>query len=500
MSQNEKKYQILLITNRDWDNLGDQVVELCDLGLISVVMDNLNILNYEINSQDASLFPKEYVKTGDASLLQYAEELIMQSDLIIFGGAPMFNFRYESFYGMTAAALELAEKHHKPVLFSAIGVEAYDGTNEKCQMLKKALNYPCVRQITTRDNYDSLCQYKERTELVIGKVADPAVYCGEMLRQFHSVKTENSKRIGIFILRASGFLDNKINLSVSAVKELWSSLIRRLEADGYECELITSGYFADEAFLHRLIRDGVVEERQCVFGMNTPEQIVEKISSYAGVISTRLHPSIISYSLGVPAVGIVWNPKVREFYTSIGYPERSISAEDIRADEVADCLEAAMTSGVEKQADYRFSIYQTLFEGIRKVLCPQSTVAMYSEEELLSRLPSYGQTSPEVLDAKVIRKFRKVYENYNASTRKNTDYKKQVEKLNQELNTEKEKRKKTEEKIQELKTRQQNQKEKIEHLKRENREKSEKIEMLEQSLTWIGKLKYKRKQSRAKRK
>ena len=47
MSQNEKKYQILLITNRDWDNLGDQVVELCDLGLISVVMDNLNILNYE---------------------------------------------------------------------------------------------------------------------------------------------------------------------------------------------------------------------------------------------------------------------------------------------------------------------------------------------------------------------------------------------------------------------------------------------------------------------
>ena len=196
----------------------------------------------------------------------------------------------------------------------------------------------------------------------------------------------------------------------------------------------------------------------------------------------------------------MWNPKVREFYTSIGYPERSISAEDIRADEVADCLEAAMTSGVEKQADYRFSIYQTLFEGIRKVLCPQSTIAMYSEEELLSRLPSYGQTSPEVLDAKVIRKLRKVYENYNASTRKNTDYKKQVEKLNQELNTEKEKRKKTEEKIQELKTRQQNQKEKIEHLKRENREKSEKIEMLEQSLTWIGKLKYKRKQSRAKRK
>ncbi len=39
----EKVWKILLLTNRDSDNVGDQVIEACDISLISAVMKNLNI-------------------------------------------------------------------------------------------------------------------------------------------------------------------------------------------------------------------------------------------------------------------------------------------------------------------------------------------------------------------------------------------------------------------------------------------------------------------------
>ena len=43
-----KPVTILLLTNRDSDNIGDQVIEASDIGLISAVMKNLNITNYKI--------------------------------------------------------------------------------------------------------------------------------------------------------------------------------------------------------------------------------------------------------------------------------------------------------------------------------------------------------------------------------------------------------------------------------------------------------------------
>ena len=42
----EPPIQILLLTNRDSDNIGDQVIEASDIGLISAVMKNLDITNY----------------------------------------------------------------------------------------------------------------------------------------------------------------------------------------------------------------------------------------------------------------------------------------------------------------------------------------------------------------------------------------------------------------------------------------------------------------------
>ena len=125
MDLNGEKFTILLLTNRDSDNVGDQVIEASDIGLLHALMKNLGIDKsaYQINSRSASIVTKKYMSTREPQLLCAAEKAISQADLVVFGGAPVFNYKYQNFYERTAVTIEIAQKYNKPVIFSAIGIE-----------------------------------------------------------------------------------------------------------------------------------------------------------------------------------------------------------------------------------------------------------------------------------------------------------------------------------------------------------------------------------------
>lgn len=175
-----KRWNILLLTNRDSDNMGDLVIEQCASSLISAVMKNLGQDNFKINSRAAGMITKQYLDTKDPELLCSAEKSVKKADIIVFGGAPLFNWHHQFFYERTAVTVELAQKYGKPVLFSSIGVEGYDEENEKCQRLKSALRADCIKQITTRDDFESLKKFVERDEIFLDKVSDPAVFSAKI--------------------------------------------------------------------------------------------------------------------------------------------------------------------------------------------------------------------------------------------------------------------------------------------------------------------------------
>ena len=74
----KNKYVILLLTNRDSDNIGDQVIENSDIGLLHALMRNLGFSKseYQISSRSASIITKKYMKTRDPLLLQNAKDAI----------------------------------------------------------------------------------------------------------------------------------------------------------------------------------------------------------------------------------------------------------------------------------------------------------------------------------------------------------------------------------------------------------------------------------------
>ena len=75
MDLNGEKFTILLLTNRDSDNVGDQVIEASDIGLLHALMKNLGIDKsaYQINSRSASIVTKKYMSTREPQLLCAAE-------------------------------------------------------------------------------------------------------------------------------------------------------------------------------------------------------------------------------------------------------------------------------------------------------------------------------------------------------------------------------------------------------------------------------------------
>ena len=118
IEDHEKKYTILLLTNKDSDNTGDQVIEACDRSLLYMIMKNLGITNYRINSKPATLVKKPFeVATGEH--LVPARNEIKDCDVVVFGGTPVFNYLYQPIYARTARTIELAEEYGKPMIFSS---------------------------------------------------------------------------------------------------------------------------------------------------------------------------------------------------------------------------------------------------------------------------------------------------------------------------------------------------------------------------------------------
>lgn len=408
------KYTILLLTNKDSDNVGDQIIEACDVSILHAIMKNLGISNYKIVSKPATIVKEPYDKP-DGEHLNNARKLIQDCDVVIYGGTPVFNYLYQTFYKRTSLTIDIAGEYGKPVILSAIGVDRYDEGNEKCERISAAINQPHVRLVTTRDNFDTLVKFRrpEHSSLPMSTVSDPAVFAGPVFLPFLSEHSDSKKKIGLFILRRNGFTDNYFDFPGTAAARFWLDLAAELERRGYDYEFLTSGHFGDEAFLDYLIRNYNVPPAKCIFNVNSPEFLAEKISSYDGVISCRLHPSIISFALDVPCIGINWNNKVSGFYHNIGYDDRVLYVDQLSAVGVADKIEQVMKEGIHKDETFIMSVYRTLFQSIKEIFAPESDAEAYSLEELSDILPPYGGTSEKEQLAKLRRKFRRTYQGYN---------------------------------------------------------------------------------------
>ena len=330
----ERKLRIVMIQiiNR---NLGDGVIADCTKYLIKKAVPFKYKKSY-------SLYPYN-IYSEDYEIIKYA-------DLIIFVGGGIIKYKYEKFHIYIRNILYQAQQYHIPVLFNAVGVEGYDEQDEKCQKLKEALNFECVKAITVRDDLEKLKHnYIFNDNIVLKSVYDPAVWLKE---NYRIKRYKMADKIGLGIVRHRIFYDNGIaNIDKDFLLDFWKGIIMLCEKHGIKWQIFTNGLKSDEEFAVEVLEYAGYEneiDKYKAHRLNEASELVGLISGYKAIIASRLHANIIAYALGIPSVAPVWNEKLIFWGKKIGHEERFIIADELNPENVFNTLMNALNKKVNK--------------------------------------------------------------------------------------------------------------------------------------------------------
>ena len=409
MHTNKKPYTVLLvqIVNR---NLGDAVIAdnaafLIQKALSSRLRKQTRILKYNIQSEDR--LP------------------LTAADAIVFAGGGLIKFRQEHFYEDVIRILEEANALQIPVFLNAVGVEGYDEEDERCQRLKVALQLPCVKGITCRDDIETLQKdYLPESSIPISSVPDvavlsKAVYAGQLQKK----PKWQQPLIGLGITRERLFSDyGNEEINKDYLLQFWKEVTELLEEKGYAWRVFTNGLDRDEVFATKVL--DFIGHGERIPAPAEPWQLVQNIQQFDGIIAGRMHTHILAFALGVPGVGFVWNDKVRFWSNRIGTPERFVEPEDLQAETVVSRLEAALAEGVtplpeEKKNSLVSPLHNFLEDAFRlqqpKAASVSPETASFAREHMValglgSTRQQYDRlNSPEALQNSLQRGFRYVH-------------------------------------------------------------------------------------------
>lgn len=387
-----EKHKLVFCGLYDEKNFGDPIIAHCTEWLYSqllekefavsrLCLDYVEKRNLPIVLRGARkclrLLGLNWIKYNDKVIkkeyYRYFKKNIKDADLIIVVGGGLIKYTYQYFYAGISGLMDAAEKYGIPVVFNSVGIEGYDASNKKCMLLKSALHRKALRYITTRDDIQTLYNYyfDGKPSIPCLKVADPAVWTSEA----YDITRKQSNVIGIGVGRGGLFVDNGKDFSEQQFFSLYIQLIEALSKQGKAIELFTNGMESDNSFAsqlqYELCRRNISIKLRIP---QTPGEMVKNIASYKCIIAARLHSCIVAYSLNIPAIGFVWNDKLKLWGQNIGAEEFFIEQENLNVDYIIKKIKKLQyyCYSDTKRDIFRNTIKKTIDETIHQYIKPYS--------------------------------------------------------------------------------------------------------------------------------
>ena len=348
------KKNVLLVGLVNIKNFGDSIIYNCTKILLKKELKSYNLINLDLNITLPVVYRiinRLSIKIGWNSINSklmlngYKRNIIKtikEANAIVFVGGGLIKFKYQDFWIEIAAIIDLAEKFNIPVYFNAVGIEGYDNNDFRCQILKRYLNKNNIKILTTRDDLETLNNYYiENPNIKTYKTADPAIFTSEI----YKINKKNKDIIGIGLIRENIFIDNEINYDGQKIKNFYIDLIIKLQQKGKIVQLFTNGLKDDLIMAKDICNSCKLDYYKSVVIPNNSIDLIEIISNYKCVIAFRLHACIISYSLDIPAIGIVWNNKLKFWGETINQKNRFININKLSALSLIDLIEKSIAEG-----------------------------------------------------------------------------------------------------------------------------------------------------------
>lgn len=407
------------------DNYGDMLIRTCFVQLLKVALKNLGIDDYTVDAM--------YLKDPD-------DEKIVSADVIVIPGGAMFGINYLGVAGYIEHILSLAEQNDIAVIFSSIGFNHMDESDESDERLSDILAHPCIKAVSVRDSLDIFRRYAGDRADSICPVCDPAFWTASVYHRDIADITEQKRLrqapvVGINVVRGGLFKDNCVDWTLTKEEAYLYALSQLLDSKGIAYRFFTNGQTWDgNTMKHFADKYGIPADK--FIYPETAREVVQAIAGFDAVIAIRMHAAIISYALSVPSVNFVWNPKLPYFYETIGYPERAVPPQEWSAEKAADIAGQMLA-----QKDYRpdpdtlMTLYRFIYDTFRS-LCPQAENPedMY-DCDTVSRLLRGMEVPPAEDDLDLRTKLKRASSRYYNLFKSDDKKKGEIKKLTKEIET-----------------------------------------------------------------
>ena len=353
MQQKTIKILLVQITNK---NYGDSVIADNTRYLLHKAIPRVSPYAYEIFDYA--------VNTEDLAQIAYV-------DAVVFAGGGLVKFRQEMLYRQVSELIMEAQNQGVPVFLNAVGVEGFDAADPRCQQLQTALNQPCVKMISVRDDIACLkAHYLRGSSIRVREVFDPAVWS----QKTYGISRPAGQKmgyIGLGVARETLFTDyGTPEVDAAYLLEFWKEVAEQLEQNGYRWKIFTNGLDKDEAFAGQVL--AAIGHGEKLPQVRNAKELVEEIARMDGMIACRMHANIIAYSLGIASIGLVWNDKMKFWGQKSGCSARYLSYPDLKADTVVRALQQALREKPKKPSWWnRRSTYREIRRFVRVCCKPR---------------------------------------------------------------------------------------------------------------------------------
>ena len=246
-------------------------------------------------------------------LKKYFDNELRDSKGVIYAvGMLKFASQNQSFF--FEVVNDIALEKNIPVVISGVSVAYPDESDWRFRQLKKVINYPIVKMISTRDGSKGVellrNNYITNPNIMIIPIGDPAL----LLKDFYEIQEPKEKhKVGIGLIRKKIFDNYGQEISGNDLRAIYCDLIDILESKKIDWQLFCNGMADDYKFGIELLKMNNLPSYRLAGRPGNAKDLISLINGYEVVIAARLHASIIATALGKPVTGFNWEDKVRCF-------------------------------------------------------------------------------------------------------------------------------------------------------------------------------------------
>lgn len=342
----QSAYHIIckIVENKDYNisifdiaNRSNKKKEFFNKGQIKSIR-NISKFKYIIKKiiLDIKTFVKWFCKEESKFNKRLENTICSKNTVFVIAGGALISSSL--FYALRINAIvKAAKRHNGKVIFNAVGIEkTIRNIGFAKYIVRHYLKQPQIIAFSTRDHVEDVPYISNRKEFQILQ-PDPGLFAADAFQ----VRKKESDIIGLSVISYEAYQSVMLNdkrankITPEDLLSFWGKIIRDFISNGKNFKILTNGGSLDYQIALRICKMMNLDTEKYLLPLATePKVLIEQLSQFKLVIAHRLHALIVSSSLGIPVIPIVWSDKVVSFSKMIGNPHAQWPSQNININDL----------------------------------------------------------------------------------------------------------------------------------------------------------------------